>query len=139
MAFQRAGGAGFAAQVAAFAEGSRSQAERYVREVTAEVARRVVDATPVDTGELAGNWEVSQSGAAPQSRRAPDPSKGATKARVTAEAATLTLGRSAFVVNDTSYGPFVEYGTSRIPPRAFVRRTAADLPAIAAQVAARLR
>lgn len=132
--------ADFAATIRAFAQDSRAKAEQFFQGVVVEVADTVIDTTPVDTGELVDGWDLAvgsrQAGLGGKGR---DPSRAQPKGRIRAKAQGLKLGQLAFIVNDVEHGPFVEFGTARQPPRAFVRRAAASIPAISARVASRLR
>jgi hypothetical protein len=77
------------------------------RTVTALV-ETVKGYTPVDTGELRDGWHDD-----------------GTAADVTA----VTK-----ISNEVDYGPYVEWGTSRMEPRAMMQRTIDEAPAIAERI-----
>lgn len=111
---------------------------RFQQELVAEVGKQLVQETPRDTGVLAANWYLAKGGTAP----AFNPTPGTPERRLAtlqAEARQLRANAKVSLANPTPYARFVEFGTSRMAPRAFVRRVASRLPATIGRVAARIR
>jgi hypothetical protein len=110
-----------------------------VRGVMAEAATRLAAATPVDTGYMVGQWHVTIDAPDPSWVSPLDPGRGTALEHNLAIIATLRAGDKAYLANYTPYLPHVEYGTSRMAPRAFVRGVQAQMPGVARQVIARVR
>jgi hypothetical protein len=70
----------------------------------------VKEYTPVDTGNLKAGWHDDGTGG--------------------------DVGMPTVVSNEVPYGPFVEWGTSRMEPRAMMQRTILEAPIIARSVIA---
>lgn len=91
--------------------------------------------TPVDTGYARANWYAvsGYSGSRPPVAGGYGGAAGAATSL-----ATLRLGEPVLIANPVPYIVALEYGTSRMAPRGFVRRAVQAWPQIAATVAARL-
>lgn len=68
--------------------------------------------TPVDTGELMSAWHD--------------------------DGTSADLNVPTRISNETPYGPYVEFGTSRMEPRGMMQRTIANAPSISRRVAAKV-
>lgn len=108
------------------------------KEAAREAARFLVQATPVDTGRLRGNWQVSAG--RPRYTSSParaDRSAGgeATVQRLTRDIQLLgqlrdrTRNRAPviYLANGTPYARYVEHGTPRMPGAHMLARTVAHL------------
>ncbi len=103
----------------------------------AATAADFVANTPVKVGWLRASWTVTVEGAAMDGApEAPDPGGDATVARLQAGIAAVPDGARISFRNVAPYAQFVEFGTSKMAPRAFIRGTIAHIPVIAAEVAA---
>lgn len=92
------------------------------RVAAVELAARAMDRTPIDTGHLHANWQLSNSTTAPELPFY-DRSGRSTLARIEAQAQTLRWDRDFYLVNPTPYALHIEYGTSTMPPRPMIRPT----------------
>lgn len=130
---------------------TRKDAERFARElgvsvddfvrvVGQELTEEVIRATPVDTGFLRASWTAqlnapsSQALMDRQSTVPPNPI-----GEINLVFGAMDAGDVVYVTNGARYAYYVEYGTSRMTPRAFVRNTLNRLSAITQQAAARIR
>lgn len=126
-----------AEQVAAWVEKAKGLPLQFAVEFLQDMNEQVVYATPFITGNLRGHWYASIGSEPDAAGGSPDAGGGAI-ARMNLALAELQLGDVYFAVNGASYGPFVEFGTSHMSPRAFVRGTVDRAPAIADATAARI-
>ena len=95
------------------------------------VAADLVTNTPVITGQLRAAWTVSVDGVAVDGApAAPDPGGEATVARLQAAIAAAPDGAKVSFRNLASYCGFVEFGTAKMAPRAFIRGTIARMPIV---------
>lgn len=92
---------------------------------------------PVDTGFLRGSW-YAQLNARPVGAGTIDKSGAGAIARVNLIAAQLKLGDVYYMVNGANYAVFVEFGTERTAPRAFVRGPLSRANSIAEAAARRV-
>lgn len=106
-------------------------------EVAKEVARiagtELVNNTPVRTGHLKFGWRGQSGTATAEEKAGTDPSGETTKAKLLKAIASMKTGQVFYIVNPTSYGIYVEHGTSRMEARLFVAAVAAKLQRIAKQ------
>lgn len=101
--------------------------ESVVVGTAAETASRIAERTPVDTGNARLSWHITDNphDAGIEGNNSLD----ADAARI---ARTFSRGdREIYIVNSAEYIKFLEYGTSRIVPRAMVARTLPEVPEIA--------
>lgn len=125
----------FARDVAAFAVKSEKALDQTVRAITFGLFREVVQRTPVDTGRLKGNWQVSQGSPARGALESNDPSGGRT---ITAIAGGIGgAGTVSFLANNLAYAERVEYDSwsKTKAPAGMVRVSFARIDAIVAQAA----
>lgn len=130
--------ADFALQIDKFVEKAGGNLRRFTLEFVQDINEEVVTATPVDTGFLRGSWWASIGAPAVQGG-APDPGGDTSVSRMNLVAAQLEGGEMYYASNGAEYARFVEYGTEKMAPRAFVRRTVARASQIAEAVAARVK
>ena len=104
----------------------RSTLTAALQATVAEAGARIVDRTPVDTGLLRGNWQLS-TGLVGEVLDRLDPDGSAAKSEIQADAQNLELGQRVAIVNSLDYAAFVEYGTSKMPPAAMVGVTATEV------------
>lgn len=125
----------FAAQIDAWVQETEARMKA-VRDTAAEdVIDKMREYTPVDFGFLAGTIQASVDAPTPI-----DPSKtNAANAHIAADAsagqislviANAPLASTVFGCFTMAYAGYVEYGTSKMAPRAMVRRAAAEWPQI---------
>lgn len=112
----------FALDIARFVEKAKGQEDAFVRGFCNRLFYEVVRNTPVDTGFLRGSW-----GAVLNGRYTPSPDA------ITTVLTGYKPGDVVGLRNTASYAAFVEFGTSRMAPRAFVRNTLRRAQSIAKQ------
>lgn len=129
--------------VAAFAEKTKGKLRAFATEFIQDMNEAVVMATPVGkpprgTGFLRGSWFAQLNTLPGAQEGAPDKGGTATVSQMNLVAADLKLGDTIYCTNGASYAVYVEYGTSRMAPRAFVRGTIDRAQAIADAAAMRV-
>lgn len=127
----------FSLQIDRFVEKAKGRTKAFVTEFLQDLNEEVVRATPVDTGFLRGSWWASI-GAPETSAGGIDRGGDGAVARMNLVAATMPVGQIYFATNGAAYASFVEYGTARMAPRAFVRGTLARAEMIAEAAARRI-
>jgi HK97 gp10 family phage protein len=115
----------FIVDIERFIQKAGKRQDQFVREFCQDLAEKVVENTPVQTGFLRGSWAAGI-GAPAIAASVSDPSP-----RIALNLSRAKAGDTIFISNSASYGAFVEFGTSRMSPRAFVRRTVAQAQTIA--------
>ena len=125
----------FARQVQAFAVKSEKALDQTVRAITFSLFREVVQRTPVDSGRLKGNWQVSLNAPAAGTLATLDPNGGSTLSRIVAGIGGL--GTRTYLTNNLSYAQRIEYdGWSHTKaPSGMVRVSFARIDNIVAQAA----
>lgn len=124
-----------------WAKDSEVTLETYLREYGQSLMEKAVQNTPVDEGFLRNSWNVSlntpinDQGTA----RTPDKSGQQAIARANLALSTMDIGDTAYFINGAKYARFVEYGTSRMAPRAFVRKTLSQVKQVAQLTATRIK
>lgn len=109
------------------------------RGLALEIARRIIQRTPVASGNARGNW-VASVNAAPPNGDGPDDTDGAaTLARIAAAIATAKVGDVIYISNGADYIHALEWGASDQAPGGMVRVTLVEAQGIAAAVVAKLR
>lgn len=120
----------FMPQLDALINRTRARLEAAVKESALQVGITMVGRTPVQSGLLVGSWFVSINNINVTFTGSEDVTGANSKARVATGLEAYNLGDTIYILNTTSYGGFVEFGTTKMAPRAFVRSTAADAPQI---------
>ena len=125
----------FAREVALFAKKAEASTDKAVRAITFSLFREVVQRTPVDTGRLKGNWQVSQGAPAAGTTESTDASGGNTIAAIAGGIGGL--GSVTFLTNNLPYAQRIEYdGWSKFKsPQGMVRVSFARIDSIVAQAA----
>lgn len=116
---------------------ARLNMEILARQTVQRLGREVVEATPVDTGNLRAHWQPSLN--APSNVADP----GDPGAKIALTVINLRLGQTFYMTNSAAYALRIEYGfvgadrLGRVynqPGQFFVARTLAAWPAIATRV-----
>jgi hypothetical protein len=110
----------FADKIKKFKEKAQNRVRGFIVEFVQNLNEDIIRGTPVDTGFLRANWIVSLN--------APVEFTSGTEEflPIFKQDNTFILSRykdgdTIYLTNNTKYGPYVEYGTSRMAPRAMVR------------------
>lgn len=110
----RADGRTFRLNLSKWADATQEKLDAVVRQTCQEMALNVVRDTPVDTGFLRASWQPSIGKPAENAPGAGSPGT------VSLVASQMEAGQTFYMINNAEYGPFVEFGTSRMAPRYFV-------------------
>jgi hypothetical protein len=110
----------------------KGRLKEYCVEVIQDINEQVVEATPVKTGFLRNSW-YAQLNSEPAG-----PGGTGGVATLNVVAGDLKIGDVYYAVNGANYAVFVEYGTSKMRPRAFVRGVIDRADTIAAAAAERV-
>lgn len=115
----------FAAQLQAFGEIVKQEADEVFQIVATEVGQSVINLTPVDTGRALSNWNAGINTPDDVYRETEDPLDSNTSARLASEFKSLKFGDTAYITNATPHVPFLEYGSSKQAPNGMIRITLA--------------
>jgi HK97 gp10 family phage protein len=128
----------FRARIRGWKDATKAQLEGLARQSCFEMAERVVQATPVDTGFLRGSWQpsVNEPG---EKKGSPDPTGVVAIAQAMSAANAVMPGDHFYMLNNASYARFVEYGTSKMAGRHYVGDTVKKWPEVVKQVAKELK
>lgn len=129
----------FGAQVSDWVKQTEARLLAVRNQAADEVADRMRAYTPVDLGFLAGTIQGSLNAPTPINPRLTNEANAHIPADASAGQVSLVIANARFedviyVCFVMAYAGYVEYGTSRMAPRAMVRRAAAEWPAIVARV-----
>ncbi|MFA5595939.1 MAG: HK97 gp10 family phage protein [Pusillimonas sp.] len=117
----------FVLDLTKFAEKAEANVEQVVRKATFDVARSVVEKTPVKTGRARANWQFGD-GAMPIGMLDDTDKTGEpTKDKLSAAITQSRVGGVTYVANNLPYALRLEYGWSQIQaPAGMVRVTLTD-------------
>lgn len=127
----------FSQVIERFVEKTKGKEKQFALEFIQDMNESVIESTPVKTGFLKGSWWASINDAATGPGVA-DQSGATTVARVNLSAAEMQIGDVYYMLNGANYAQFVEYGTARMAPRAFVRGTIDQAQQFASEAADRV-
>jgi hypothetical protein len=119
--------ASFFADVSNWVKKAGDKADAFCRVFCSEIAGRVVERTPIDTGAARLGWQPSING-----------SMMGDANTITLTAAQMKAGDTFAMTNNVAYIRRLEYGWSQQAPHGMVRVTLAEAPAIAQQVLAKV-
>lgn len=123
------------------------KAQEQVKEISAAILRDVsvgglgvaVDATPVLSGLLVGNWKLTRNQMNTEVDTGIGPVRSGAKQRAEVAGREVKLGDVVFVTNPVPYSGFVNYGTSKIAPRLMAELAIASLPRLFEEAARKNR
>lgn len=110
------------------------------RELALEMARRIIERTPVRSGNLRGAWRAGlNSMPVVDDRATPDDRDGsATLAWIKAVIDQAKVGDAIYIANGAAYAAKMEFGSSTTEARGMIRLTVLESQAIANEVVANL-
>jgi len=120
----------FSTQLDGLINRTRQRMESAVKEIASELGETVVSRTPVETGRLKGSWFSTLNNPSVTFSGVEDKAGTGSISRIDSAVQSYELGDVIYIINSTPYGRFVEYGTSKMAPRSFVRSTIADAPQV---------
>lgn len=133
----------FSAQVNEWVKQTEQRTDAVFRESTQRVVSKAQQSVPVDTGFLRASVRASLKAMPPidtTATRVAGKTFGYDPGQITLTIAQAKAGVDVIYVGWTAnYAAFVEYGTSRMAPRAYVQRAAMLWPSIVNQVAQEAR
>lgn len=98
----------FKGDVLAFARRSNMTLDEAHRGIAIKLFSSVVDTTPVDSGQLRGNWNISTGTPNEFTGNAPDPTGSITNGKIRSH--KMGLGDRTFLTNAMPYAEVAEYG-----------------------------
>lgn len=116
----------FAFDLRKFAEKAGANAEQVVRRATLEVAKSVVEKTPVDTGRARANWQFGDGAMPGGTLDDTDKTGAATKNKLEEEILQSRVGGVTYIQNNLPYALWLENGWSKQAPNGMVERTLAE-------------
>ncbi|TWB22135.1 hypothetical protein FBZ89_104385 [Nitrospirillum amazonense] len=125
----------FDADIAKWVAKAKGNIDKAVREVAVEVATRVVERTPVDTGAARGNWRADARGFTVRPTGRLDPDGADTIAHITEAVGGMKAGDLIYITNSSAYILDLEHGSSKQAPSGMVSVTVQEFAAIAQQAA----
>lgn len=125
----------FSADLSKFVQKAKGNVDQAVRDITVEVAQRLVERTPVESGTARGNWTASIGGFTAAATGNPDKDGADTVAHITEAVAGAKAGDVVFITNTLPYIRELEHGSSKQAPAGMVSVTVAEFTAIADQAA----
>lgn len=103
----------FGRVISVFVQETLETIDLIFRDIVIEVGKSVVTLTPVKTGRLKGNWQLSVQAPVTHSLIRYDGVGDSTLSDLVNTAGTLTGGQVAYIVNNLTYAGFIEHGGSR--------------------------
>jgi hypothetical protein len=116
----------FSLDVSRWVEKAKDKADTVLRKTCLDLFSRVVLRTPVETGRLRGAWLCTVGTPSSSAPVEDDKSGGKTIGEISGALASAKMGDTIYLVNNTSYAAYVEFGTSKMAPRAMVGRSVAE-------------
>ena len=91
--------------------------KREVRKIIRDLAKDIINGTPVDEGVLINNWYASNRNPPKQTTKQNDPSGKKSLQRVDKALTRLKIGQTFYLANNLPYARVVEYGMYPNPPK----------------------
>jgi hypothetical protein len=128
----------FTLEIEKWVQKVKDGADEAFRRLALEMARRIIQRTPVATGAARGAWQAGVN-AVPTGKTPLDTNGAATLARIAAAIRTAKVGDVIYIVNGADYAYALEMGRSEQAPAGMVRVTLLESQSIANGVAGKLR
>lgn len=129
----------FGAQIEEWVKETEQRMTAVFRESARRTISTAISYTPVDTGFLRASVRVSTQSMPQVDPKATGTGTAAPGGDYVMAIAVAELGQTIYAGWTAAYGPYVEFGTSKMAPRAFVGRAAAQWGAIVRQVSQELK
>ena len=101
-------------------------ATKIFRGTALSLCGKIIVRTPVDTGRLRGNWQVTLNAA-------PTGILDSTKVQDAGDAKRAKLGDSVYIINNLPYAEVIENGSSKQAPQGMVKVSVAEFKNIVAR------
>lgn len=112
----------FGAQIAKFAEKTKTDIDVVVRTVTLNVGASLIQQSPVLTGRFRANWMIGLG--SPDETTTEDTDANASTGRIAQAVGTAKAGGIIYLTNSLPYANRLELGWSKQAPAGFVAATA---------------
>jgi hypothetical protein len=116
----------FALELAEFAKKAGTRADACVGEIVANIASRLDERSPVDTGRFRANWNYGLGAPDLSTTTATAPASGGASGRIIAQIPEQASGKVHFISNSLPYAQSLEDGSSRQAPHGFLSRTVVE-------------
>jgi len=116
----------FSDDIKRFNEKVEKRATKLFRGTALSLFGRIITRTPVDTGRLRGNWQVTLN-------TSPKGILDSTKVQDTGVMKAAKLGDSIYIINNLPYAEVIENGSSKQAPQGMVKVTVAEFKSIVAR------
>lgn len=103
----------FSIQIDDFVNETLQAIDNTLQEIVIKIGDSLVYLTPVLTGRLRGNWQLTLGAPSNQSLVRYDKNGGVTMRDLESKAALFTAGQVAYIVNNLTYAEKIEKGGSR--------------------------
>lgn len=128
----------FTKDLDAFLAKAQANMDAVLQGTAAEVGKRLVERTPVESGAARGNWTVGINAPNVVETGRTDPGGSETVAAIAEAAKAARDGDSVYITNTSSYIAQLEDGSSTQAPNGMVSVTASEGAAIVEAVARRV-
>lgn len=95
--------------------------DEILQDIVIDIGIAIVKITPVKTGRLRGNWQLTINSQATSSLNTFDPDGSSTISEIIRRAESLSSGDVAYIANNVLYGTNIEWYGSRKAPNGMVR------------------
>ncbi|HCN70855.1 MAG TPA: hypothetical protein DIS96_03740 [Pusillimonas sp.] len=102
---------------------ARVNADTVVRKVTFDLAKSIINESPVDTGRFRANWQFGEDSLPTGIIDATDKPGKVTLAKIETQAITSKAGGVNYIANNLPYALRLEYGHSKQAPSGMLRIT----------------
>lgn len=126
----------FSSDITKFIRKTQGNGDRFIRDFSFNLIERIIDRTPVKTGFLRNSWSASLD--QPSRKTGAPGTGGADLSGIGLVLSQATLKNRIYLTNNANYAKYVEFGTSRMAPRAMVRSTLAEADQIAEETLRRM-
>jgi hypothetical protein len=133
-----ASGSIFSAQIGAFVQKTKDNADTVVRKIAFEMFGRVIQKSPVDTGRFKSSWMVSVNSIPSGDPGIIDKSGAPSFAQVDAAVLEMKAGDTITMTSSLAYARQLEFGWSKQAPAGMVRLTIGEFQGVVDQAASEL-